>query len=122
MAEPAAALFYARLFALDPSLRTLFKGDMVEQGRKLMTMLALVVSKLDQLDRLLPAVQALGERHAQYGVQPSDYETVAEALLWTLGQGLDEAYTPEVEAAWTAAYTTLAAAMQPTPAAQPVFA
>jgi nitric oxide dioxygenase len=36
IAETAAQLFYARLFELDPDLELLFKGNLSEQGRKLM--------------------------------------------------------------------------------------
>jgi len=85
---------------------------MREQRRKLMTMLAMVVKGLERLDTLIPAVRALGERHAGYGVQDEHYATVGAALLWTLGQGLGDSFTPEVEAAWTVAYTVLADTMQ----------
>lgn len=110
--EPAAALFYQRLFELDPSLSKLFKGDMTEQGRKLMTMIDAAVNGLSHLDRLVPTVQGLGRRHAGYGVRDEDYDTVATALVWTLGQGLGDAFTPEVKAAWIKTYTLLAATMK----------
>lgn len=111
IAEQAAELFYGRLFEIAPQLRALFKGDMAEQQRKLMAVLKVAVAGLDDPDKLVPVVQALGRRHADYGVSESDYETVAEALLWTLGQGLGEAFTPEVEAAWAAVYGLLAGVM-----------
>ena len=100
-AEAAADLFYGRLFELDPSLRPLFKGDMKKQGRKLMAMLKTAVRGLDNLDKLVPAVQDLGRRHATYGVKPAHYDTVGAALLWTLEQGLKGGFTPDVKAAWT---------------------
>jgi hemoglobin-like flavoprotein len=112
IADTAAALFYQRLFELDPSLRPMFRGPIDEQGRKLMAVLALVVNGLSRLEALLPAVQALGRRHAGYGVQPGHYVTVGTALLWTLEQGLGAGFTSEVAAAWEAAYLVLAAAMQ----------
>lgn len=112
IAETAAALFYGRLFELDPSLRAMFTTDLKEQGRKLMHMLTLAVRGLDRLDELVPAVQGLGRRHAHYGVQPEHYDTVASALLWTLDKGLGEAFTPEVKEAWVAVYTLLATTMQ----------
>lgn len=117
IAPQAAALFYDRLFELDPSLKPLFKGDMTEQGRLLMAMLGTAVANLDKLEAIVPAVQALGRRHAGYGVQPAHYDTVAAALLWTLGQGLGDAFTPPVEAAWTEAYTILATVMKDAAAA-----
>jgi hemoglobin-like flavoprotein len=117
IAEPAAAMFYARLFDLDPSLKPLFKGDMPEQGRKLMAMIGTAVANLDKLETIVPAVQALGRRHAGYGVPAESYDTVGAALLWTLGQGLGDAFTPAVEAAWTEAYTVLATVMKDAAAA-----
>ncbi|MFP5463741.1 MAG: globin family protein [Gammaproteobacteria bacterium] len=110
--EQAAALFYGRLFELDPSLRPLFKGDMAEQGRKLMNMLATAAMGIDRLDSIVGEVQALGRRHVAYGVQDAHYDTVGAALLWTLEQGLGDAFTPQVKAAWAEAYTLLADTMK----------
>jgi nitric oxide dioxygenase len=70
------------------------------------------VGGLDKLDTIVPAVQALGVRHAGYGVTSAHYDTVATALLWTLGQGLGDGFTPEIEAAWVVAYAVLATTMQ----------
>ena len=112
IADTAAQLFYARLFELDPDLELLFKGNLTEQGRKLMQMLALAVNSLSRMEQLLPVVRSLGTRHVVYGVRDKDYDTVGQALLWTLSKGLGELFTPEVEAAWSDVYTTLASAMQ----------
>lgn len=112
IADTAAALFYSRLFALNPGLKMMFKGDMQEQGRKLMTMLKVAVSSLDRLDQLVPAVQKLGERHATYGVQAEHYEAVGAALLWTLEQGLGDAFTPATREAWATVYVLLANTMK----------
>ena len=110
--DQAAALFYGRLFELDPGTRPLFAGtDMAEQGAKLMATLGFVVAGLKRPAEVVPAAQALAKRHIGYGVVEAHYATVGAALLWTLGQGLGEAFTPEVEAAWTAAYTLLAGVM-----------
>jgi hemoglobin-like flavoprotein len=112
IAETAAALFYARLFQLDPSLRRLFTSDIEAQGRKLMEMIAEAVRALDELETLVPAVRALGRRHAGYGVQDEHYETVAVALLDALELGLGEAFTSEVREAWTTVYWLLADTMK----------
>ena len=112
IADTAAVLFYDRLFELDPALRPLFAHtDMPAQRKVLMQTLTVVVKSIDKLDTLVPAVEALGRRHAGYGVKPGDYATVGRALLDTLRTGLGEAFTPEVEAAWTEAYTLLAGVM-----------
>ena len=112
IAKTAAALFYARLFELDPTLRPMFRTDLREQGRKLMAMLRMVVNGLTRLEPLVPAVEALGRRHVEYGVRDEHYEVVGAALLWTLRQGLGDDFTPETEAAWTEAYTILATVMK----------
>jgi hemoglobin-like flavoprotein len=112
IAPTAAKLFYGKLFDLDPALRPLFKSDMEEQGKKLMRMVGTAVNGLDRLDEIVPAVKVLGTRHAGYGVTDAHYDTVGEALLWTLGQGLGDAFTPETEAAWTKVYGLLADTMK----------
>ena len=112
ISQQAARLFYGKLFELDPRLESLFRGDMTDQGRMLMQMLDLAVRGLDRLDDLVPKVRALGNRHVHYGVRDSDYDTVGEALLWTLGQGLGEAFTADVRSAWMGVYATLASTMK----------
>ena len=112
VADDAAQLFYTRLFDLDPSLQELFRGDMKEQGRRLMAMIGFAVNGLSRLDSLLPGLQALGQRHSGYGVRDEHYDTVATALLWTLGKGLGASFTLEVKEAWIAAYGVLSSAMK----------
>lgn len=111
IADQAAALFYQNLFEADPTLKPLFKGNMEEQGKKLMQMIAVAVGKLDDLPTLVPVLQNLGKRHAGYGVVNAHYDTVGAALLKTLGQGLGDAFTPDVKAAWTTAYGLMAKTM-----------
>jgi hemoglobin-like flavoprotein len=112
IAEEAAALFYARLFDLDPELRKLFKVDIKEQGRKLMTVIGMAVRGLDNMAALVPVVENLGRRHVTYGVLPEHFDTVGAALLWTLKQGLGSAFTSEVETAWAETYNLLANTMK----------
>jgi len=111
IAETAAALFYSRLFEIAPQTKSLFHADMAEQGRKLMTTLAVVVNGLRNLDAILPAAKALAVKHVAYGVTATDYKPVGEALIWTLGQGLGPDFTPEVKDAWLSAYGALSGAM-----------
>jgi hemoglobin-like flavoprotein len=112
IARQAAALFYDHLFAADPSLRALFKGDIAQQGERLMQMIGAAVGLLDKPERLLPVLHALGSRHTGYGVRPAHYDTVGAALLRTLGDGLGEAFTPDVAEAWATTYAFLAREMQ----------
>jgi hemoglobin-like flavoprotein len=112
IAPAAAAMFYDRLFVLVPALRKFFKGDMAKQGRKLMSMIGVVVANLGKLDVIVPAVRDLGRRHAGYGVRQAHYDTVGTALVWALEQGLGDDFTPATRQAWVEAYTIIAGIMQ----------
>lgn len=110
--DKAAELFYGKLFEMDPNVQSLFEGDMVEQGKKLMTMINAAVAGLSRVEAIVPVVQELGKRHAGYGVKDADYDTVGSALLWTLEAGLGPAFTPEVKDAWGTVYGVLAGTMK----------
>ncbi|MEW8211037.1 MAG: globin family protein [Candidatus Thiodiazotropha taylori] len=112
IADQAAALFYGRLFEVYPEVKPYFKGDMEAQGKKLMSMIGTAVGSLDNLEPLLPVIRESGKRHAEYGVQAVDYDKVADALLWTLAEGLGDAFTDEVKDAWVVTYTALAGVMK----------
>lgn len=113
ISDTAAGLFYDRLFTLDPSLKRMFaNANMQEQRRKLMQAIAAVINGVDHLDALVPTLENLGRNHGRYGVTDAHYDTVGAALLWTLEQGLKEAWTPAAKSAWTAAYTTVATVMR----------
>jgi hemoglobin-like flavoprotein len=113
IADTAAGLFYDRLFAIDTSTRSMFAAtNMAEQRRKLMQALSFVVGGLDRTDQLLAVVQSLGRSHLRYGVTDRHYDSVGAALLWTLEQGLKDAWTPAVKDAWTAAYALVAGVMR----------
>src|SRR5712672_1126656 len=111
ISDTAAALFYARLFEVAPSVKSMFPADMTEQRKKLMAMLAAVVNGLGNLETVLPAATALAKRHVSYGAKAEHYPVVGGALLWTLEKGLGDAWTPETATAWTAAYGTLSGYM-----------
>lgn len=112
ISETAAELFYGKLFELDSSLKPLFKGDMKEQGRKLMAILNTAVSSLDKLDTIVPAIQDMGKRHVGYGVKDEHYDTVGEALIWTLGAGLKDDFTEDTKSAWLDVYTLVSTTMK----------
>ena len=112
IADTAAGLFYGKLFELDPAVKPMFKGDMTEQGRKLMKTLGVVVNSLTRLDEIVPVAREMGRRHVVYGVEAKHYDTVGAALLWTLEQGLGAAFTPDTKTAWASAYGVLAGVMK----------
>ena len=111
IAGAAADLFYDHLFEIAPEVRPMFPQDLKEQKAKLMGMLGTAVGNLHRIETILPAVKALGARHKGYGVTAAHYAPVGAALLWTLEKGLGADFTPEVKAAWTETYTTLADVM-----------
>lgn len=110
--EAAGELFYGRLFELDPSLRPMFPADMKGQIDQLMTMIATAVNGLRRIETIVPKVQELGRRHVGYGVVDGHYDTVGDALLWTLEKGLGDGFTPEVKDAWASVYGVLATTMK----------
>jgi hemoglobin-like flavoprotein len=112
MTAISAELFYKRLFEIDPSAAALFKGDMRQQGRRFMEVLAVAVGSLSSMSTLVPIVQRLGLRHAHVGVTAEHYDSVQRALLWMLALILQEEYTDEVRSAWATAYAMLAGIMK----------
>ncbi len=122
--ETASELFYRRLFELRPDYRTMFPEDMSGQRRKLITMLSFIVKAMDWMesdweaevdpeDDLCLVVLAMGRRHTSlYKVPDESYDTVGAALLWTLDQGLGQAFTPEVRDAWAHLYRVVSTTMK----------
>jgi len=115
--DSAAQLFYDRLFEIDPSLRGLFRGDMRQQGAKLMQVMDATVNGLSRLEPIVRLIEELGRRHVDYGVEDRHYDIVGVALLWTLGKSLRAEFTPEVRDAWGAVYGALATIMREAAAA-----
>ncbi len=119
-ADGAADIFYDRLFALDSSLRRMFPADLSEQKKKLMTTLGFAVGSLNKLEALIPALENLGRKHADYGVRDEHYKTVGAALIETLRQGLGSHFTPQTETAWATMFAVVSKTMQCAPIQQAV--
>lgn len=111
-ADEAAEIFYSKLFEMSPELRPLFKGDMKEQGRKMMEMVSTVVKGLNTLDVLAPLVRSMGRRHVNNGIRSEHYNLAAAALLYSLKEELKENWNEEVESAWLEVYETVSDIMQ----------
>ena len=111
ISEAVAELFYKRLFQLNPSFKSLFKGNMKTQGKMFMQMLDLAAKGLDEADTILPTIHSLGKNHVEYDVKEEYYSTVGEALLWTLEQDLGSNFTPKEKEACTEASKLLSDAM-----------
>lgn len=105
IADEVASLFFARIFELDPNLRNLFSGDMAEQGRKLVALIAVAVSHLDRPVAIVSAFHDLGLANLRNVAKANHCSKVETALLWTLGKRLGPEFTPKVRTAWNAAFT-----------------
>lgn len=103
--------FYTKLFLAHPDLRDLFPIDMSEQRDKLWDMVNTLVDHLDNLDRVVPAIAALGDRHKGYGVQPSHFPLVGGALLATLKHFETDKWSEDLELWWSLAYGAAAEVM-----------
>ncbi len=112
IADTAADIFYDRLFEIAPDTRALFPEVMTDQKKKLMQMIGIAVNGLRDLDAIVPAVKDLGARHHGYKVTDAHYDSVGAALIYTLGKGLGDDFTPETKAAWTETYGLLAGVMK----------
>jgi hemoglobin-like flavoprotein len=97
--------FYERLFTNAPELRPLFAHtDMARQRQMLLGALVLLRKSLRNLAPIVPALQAMGARHAAYGVRPEHYPIVGAALLSSLAEIGGDAWIPEYSQAWADAY------------------
>ena len=111
IADVAGMLFYERIFTLAPEARALFGDDIALQASRTMAAVKTAVDGLEDIEQVAPFLVRLGARHVRYGVVPAHFDLVGEAFLWTLEQGLGEAFTPEVNEAWVAAFGVIARAM-----------
>jgi nitric oxide dioxygenase len=113
-ADEFTSRFYAHLFLIDDSAARLFTGvDMPAQRRKVAQTFGVLVEALDNLDSVIPAVVALGARHAGYGVEPRHFESVGEALVLAMSETLGDGFTLEVRDAWVTVYTGVVSVMGP---------
>ena len=104
-------VFYSRLFSKSPRLQSMFVSPMNKQYAKLIDMLSMMVARLERMDEINDDIKQLAARHAGYGVKPSHYLAVGEALLWTIEKGLGNDWNDEVKDAWAACYNGIAETM-----------
>ena len=101
--------FYERLFELDPTIAALLAAADIEQRRRdFVATLTWVVTSLDAPELLVPAVAALGRRHASHAVSERSYDAVGEALLWTLSRAQGAEFSEGVRRAWAEGCTLVA--------------
>ena len=107
--EPASMSFYDSLFRRAPDLRAMFRDDLAGQGMKFMTTLGTIIGNLEDPEAQGDRFAELGRGHALIGVKAAHFAPMGEALIETLREELGAAFSPEMEAAWRAAYDELAA-------------
>ncbi|CAM9651915.1 unnamed protein product, partial [Phaeothamnion confervicola] len=112
--------FYGELFASAPEMRSLFHNSMAVQGRALISMvaqltnIAIVTPGQTYQSEAIPAMQALAERHFEYGVTPAHFVTMGQVLLSALEKCTGAtAWTPAIADAWIEVFSFLCLIMLP---------
>ena len=88
--DEAPLYFYSHLFLSHPETRRLFPVSMAHQRDRLFQALGDVVAYVDDLDRLVPILQALGRDHRKFGTVAEHYPAVGASLIATLRHFDDE--------------------------------
>ena len=96
--------FYRELFRVNPLVQSLFISDIKDQAKKFAQLFEILVTSLNKVEKLLPALKALGRRHVNYGIEEYHYGIVGTALINTLKKSLGHNFTPEIEDAWIKTY------------------
>ena len=109
--ENAGEYFYQTLFEIAPSVRPLFKPDIKDQAKKLVTMLSYVIAKLNSLNEIEDQIAGLAQRHVKYGARPEHYQAVGQALILMLEHKLVDQWNDATKDAWVEVYTILSGAM-----------
>lgn len=113
--QDADELFYNKLFTTAPEVRSMFQTPIPEQSKKLMQMLDYVVRKLDTVETIVGDITKMGTRHHTYGARAAHYDVVGACLLETMGEVMTPFWDEDLKAAWTEAYTLVAATMMKAP-------
>ncbi|CAM9887179.1 unnamed protein product, partial [Scytosiphon promiscuus] len=100
--------FYEKLFEKIPEARNLFDGNMVRQSRALVKMVSWLCN-LEVTDDLISRLEALADRHVDYGCLPMHYEAGGDALQHALRatavHGQDPQESKVVMKAWKDLYS-----------------
>jgi NAD(P)H-flavin reductase/hemoglobin-like flavoprotein len=108
--DEAPLYFYSHLFLSHPETRKLFPVSMAHQRDRLFQALGDVVAYVDDLDRLVPILQALGRDHRKFGTVAEHYPAVGASLIATL-RHFDDEWNPALEQTWAEAYGVVAQVM-----------
>jgi NAD(P)H-flavin reductase len=108
--DEAPLYFYSHLFLSHPETRALFPVSMAHQRDRLFAALGDVIARVDDLEALVPILQALGRDHRKFGTVAAHYPAVGASLLATL-EHFDDEWTPELAKSWSEAYDVVATVM-----------
>ncbi|MER6070434.1 globin domain-containing protein [Streptomyces sp. NPDC001817] len=111
IADKVTSYFYALLFVRHPELRALFPAAMDMQRERLLKALLTAAEHLDNTSVLVDYLENLGRGHRKYGTRPEHYPAVGECLIGALSKYAATVWSPEMEAAWVRAYTTISQVM-----------
>jgi NAD(P)H-flavin reductase/hemoglobin-like flavoprotein len=116
--EDLSRHFYATLFARAPETRDLFPVNMDIQRSRLLRAIVHVVQVVDETEQLAPFLAQLGRDHRKFGVIAEHYDAVANALVSAIATFAGDAWSAEVEEAWTEMYGLVGDAMRTAAAAE----
>jgi NAD(P)H-flavin reductase/hemoglobin-like flavoprotein len=108
--DEAPLYFYSHLFLSHPETRQMFPISMAHQRDRFFTALGDVVTRVDDLDALVPILQQLGRDHRKFGTLAAHYPAAGASLLATL-EHFDDDWTPELAKSWSEAYDVVATVM-----------
>lgn len=104
--------FYQNLFTDFPATKKFFaETDMNHMYKALGGSLKFVVDNLENQERLVTYLKALGKRHDMSGVKAEQYGLVGQTLIKTFSESLKEKWTPYLITQWTNAFQVIAQTM-----------
>ncbi len=92
--------FYEDLFQRHDKIRALFPGDITNQRMKFMDAIEALVRIADDAEEMDRRINELAKMHAQFGLEPSHFSAMQDALIDTLRHSIGRRFTPGTEAAW----------------------
>lgn len=105
------AHFYQRMFSHHPELKNIFNLTNQKTGRQQVALFEAIASyakHIEDLEHLSSAVERIAQKHTSFSIQPEHYAIVGHHLIETLRELAPDAFTTEVEEAWSEAYSFLA--------------
>jgi nitric oxide dioxygenase len=110
-AERITGTFYPLMFERYPEVRQVFNQAHQQGGsqpRALANAVIAYAANIDNAGALGSVVERIVQKHVSLNITPPQYQVVGECLMEAIGRVLGEAVTPDIAAAWGAAYWNLA--------------